>query len=710
MANKQLTAKVKLNTTQAEKSIDNLVKKINKINDVVNKTNSAQTKMTSGLQRNNTLISKIGKGFGTWSKVLNPVLSIVKKIASALVGIATIKMSIQGADTLTGAENRLNNIAGKQLGASAYTYDSSGNKTGYSTEALNYTQEAMDKMYAASKRARTSYSDMMTNVSKTMTLASDAFKGNIDNAIRFQEVMSKAYAVGGASATEMSTSMYQLTQALGSGVLQGDELRSVREGAPLAYQAIEKFAQGVLHSTDSLKDLASEGKITSEMVVAAIMDMGSEVDQAFALTKWRFSEVFASIISAGQRAFQPVVSKLTEMLNKAVDNGLIEKSEKILTNIANMTLIAMEAIERFTSFISRNIDVNCRELLTLATILGGVLLGYLILNLITGKRLIKMFIIAKIEAVKAAIASAISWMSLCWPLTLIILLLAAIVIAVIWTADSFADACGMIVGAIMVAVAFVWNLVVGVINAIIQFLWTAFVEPWIGIVEYVLNVFNGGFNSFGDGVKNLLSNIISWFLSLGKVVTKIIDAIFGTNWTGGLESLKSSVLEWGKNENAITLDRTAPDLNDFGDAKWSYGDAYSSGYDWGTSGANWISDKLSLDNLGSKLGLDLSKTGNFQSASGSTLNPDDYNKYLGDIAGDTGKIADSMELSEEDLEYLRRVAEKEWESVYTTHEIKLDVTNNNHINSELDIFGIANKLTEVLYEEADYVPNGVYVG
>ena len=103
-----------------------------------------------------------------------------------------------------------------------------------------------------------------------------------------------------------------------------------------------------------------------------------------------------------------------------------------------------------------------------------------------------------------------------------------------------------------------------------------FVEPFIGIIEWILNVCNGGFDSFGGAVANLIGQIIRWFLSLGKVVTKIIDAIFGTDWTGGLNSLQDKVLAWGKNDNAITLSRDAPQLQ-----RVDATDAYDTGKEWG---------------------------------------------------------------------------------------------------------------------------------
>ena len=122
--------------------------------------------------------------------------------------------------------------------------------------------------------------------------------------------------------------MYQMVQALASGTLAGDELRSVREGAPLAYKAIEEFAQGVYDSKESLKDMASQGLITSEMVVAAVMNAGTKIDEQFNKTSWTFEQAWDRIKSSAVKAFEPVSNALNEMLNRAAENGLFEKIEQ----------------------------------------------------------------------------------------------------------------------------------------------------------------------------------------------------------------------------------------------------------------------------------------------------------------------------------------------------------------------------------------------
>ncbi len=712
MPNKTLTATVKLNTTQFDNKIKNITAKLNSVDRMLN--NSSQ--VTSNVTNKTRGWSKSIDGVNTKLKKTTSIFGSLKsKILGTFLSWKTFQLALQGADTLTGATNQFNNIATQKFGDSAYTKDASGNVVGYSQKTKDFTQETLDKIYSSAKESRMLYSNMMTNVAKTMTLAPDAFKGNIDNAIKFQEVMAKSYAVSGASAAEMETSMYQLTQALGAGVLAGDELRSVREGAPLAYQKIEEFAQGVLKTSESLKDLAADGKITSEIVVAAVMNMENEIDTAFSISKYRFKDFFTQIRTEAERAFSPAVKMLSDMLTKAVDNGAIDKIANIFIVLSKAIMITLQGIDLlFTgitnaiNFITPKIEFLGKLIITGLVVALALMLGYLILNIMTGYKLfgmlIKGFILAKLEAIKAAIASATSWLTLCWPLTIIIAILAAVVIAIIWVADSFEDACGMIVGGIMAAVAFIWNLFVGIVNQTIQLIWTWFVQPFISIIEWVLNAANGGFTSFGGAVANLIGNIIGWFLSLGQVVTTIIDAIFGTNWTSGLESLKSAVTSWGKKEDAsITISREAPKLE-----RWAYSDAYSTGYDWGYSGGEKISNavsSLSLDNIGSSLGLDLSGVGADPTA---TLDPDSTEALLGNISDNTDNISDSLDLTTDDLKYLREVANMEWKREYTTASITVDMSNYNTVNGDSDLDGIVTKLADKLYEEMDYLANGVY--
>lgn len=668
MASKDLKVNVIVNAKTKE--LDKMFKRLNKMQTKLDQQVTAQNTITRAVQKTNAAHKK--------SKTLIDSLTTkVHRLANAYLGVLGAKAALTTSDTITSAENKLNHMNNGDTAA---------------------TQQQLDKMYTSAQKVRMGYADMMSNVSKSMTLAGDAFGGNIDNAIRFQEIMGEAYTLSGSSAAEMSSSMYQMIQGLGSGILQGDELRSVREGASLAYQAIEEYAKGIYGAEENLKDLASEGKITSDIVVAAILQNGEKMDEAFSKTSMTFAQAWTNMKNTAIKSFEPVLQKLNDLLNSPVGQAIVNGIGKAIQIVAGALYLVFNLAEKVFKFFQTNWSLISKILLTIATVITAVLLPKLILKLYLLLQNIALWFMIKAASVSAAFAAAAAWAVANWQMALLILVIAAIIIALIWLSDSFTDACGNIVGAVFWLGATLWNIVVGVINSIIQFLWTYFVEPWIGIIEWVLNVFNGGFNSFGDAVKNLLGNIISWFLSLGKVVTKIIDAIFGTNWTSGLNALQDKVLGWGKNEKAITLSREAPTLLNRVSAK----DAFDTGYGYGERFGNWVGDKVSgiKDKMSNALNL-----GGLPNAG---LSTDEITPNLEDINDNTGNMADTMKIAEEDLEWLRRIARQEAINKFTTAKISVTMHNDNTINNKGDLDGWVVSIKDMLEEELNAVANGVY--
>ena len=832
MADKQLTASVRLNTTQFEQKLKHIARGIDALNNSVGKQSNAYQQVNSALQKTDRIVADVKKktdntkrSTDKWVSSLNAatgkltqckslvgaLTSKVAGLAGTLLGIGSITLAIQGADTLTGAQNRFNNIAAQQIGDSAYKKDSSGNITGYSKQALEFTQDVMDKIYTSAQKTRVEYADMLSNVSKTMTLAPDAFQGNIDNAIRFQEIMAEAYAVGGASAQEMSTSMYQLTQALGAGTLAGDELRSVREGAPLAYQKIEEFAQGVFDTEESLKDLASQGKITSDLVVAAVMDMGSEMDTAFALTKYRFTDVWNQIKSAAQKTFSPVVEMLTDKLNEAVNNGLVQKFETFFANIAKAVMIAFTIIEKAIKWIAENwnwlkdiivvglilimtyeaaliaarivhaatdialwIAENAAAWAFLLTIIkiiavialvvigvyllwqvwsdfanGAITLGNAIIKTLLIIGVIGMLIafifggwivgliilavaliLAAIVYFFAYVAGAATWLGAF--LKNVGLAVANFFIAVgLWLVAAFKNCIEWIVTAFNNAINWICNLALGLwnsIKAIAQNIGIAFENAWIA----AQNAFWSFIQSCLEGIRWLepaINAIAEAFGKKGFTLSGVIDNISGKQksyksytsvsdaWSSGYNTYG---YESGEYESLIDAWNKGINTLDAFQEGWS-SEAFNIGYEWGSnlmdyqlqSSGESTKEKTSwLDDLGNKLGLsdqfdNLNNTG-----AEKLLSPDSTDDLLSgvnDTAANTGKMADSMELAEEDLSYLRKVAEMEWKKEFTTANIKIDMSNYNTVNGESDLDGIVTKLADKLYEEMNVVANGVYV-
>ena len=478
------------------------------------------------------------------------------------------------------------------------------------------------KIMASANRSRSAYLDTASAVAKLGLNAGNAFDHDMDQVIAFMEQVNKQFVIGGATAQEQSNAMVQLTQAMAAGALRGEELNSILDSAPGIARAIEQY-MGVAEG--SIKEYAAEGKVTAQVVKNALFSVADETNAKFESMPMTWAQVW--------------------------------------TMMSNIALQALEPVLTFINWLANNIEI-----------IGPLVLGVaaaLAVYLIATKG------VAAATKVWTAVQTAFNAVMALNPVFLIIMgiilliaLIYAVVAAVNRVTGASTSATGIICGAVLVLAAIIGNTVIGLLNAIIQFIWSIFVEPFLGIIEWILNVCNGGFNSFGDAVANLIGNIISWFLSLGKVVTKIIDAIFGTDWTGGLNALQDKVLAWGKNENSITLDREAPTI----DHRFEYGDAWSKGYDFGA-------------------GVDMS-----------SMMGD-----VGSIAGDTGSIADSLSVTDEELEYLRDIAERDAINRFTTAEVKIDMTGmTNKIDGSADIDGIITELTDGFTEALVTAAEGVH--
>lgn len=496
------------------------------------------------------------------------LLGTIRNLAGTFLGMQSVRWLVNTSDQLTSINARLRLMTGSAEAAAA----------------------AQEEIYQAAMRSRGAYADMADFVSQLGTVAGNAFTGT-DELVAFAEQIQKQMAISGASGASAQAALVQLTQGLASGTLRGEELNSVLEQTPMIAQTIAEY-MGV--TTGEMRELASEGKVTAEVVKNAMLGAAEETNAQFEQMPMTWAQVWTMFQNVAIQALDPVLDAI--------------------------------------SWLANNIDLVGPIVLGLGAAFGVFLLAANWTNICT----------AATTALTTAQTMLGTVMATTWGLPLIIIALVigaiyAVTAAVNHFAGTSVSATGIIAGAVLTVAATIGNTVIGLLNGIIQAVWSIFVTPFLGIIEWVLNVTNGGFDSFGGAVANLIGNIISWFLDLGKVVTKIIDAIFGTNWTAGLTSLQDSVLKWGKNENAITLDRNAPTI----DYRFNYGDAWNTGYNWG---ANLFS-------------------GNGNDAVGAALSGvpyDELSGQLGDIAGSVGSIEKSVKMSDEDIKSLVDVAERRY--------------------------------------------------
>lgn len=697
---KNLKTSVRLDTKQAVRNLDNLEKKIRNVQrainnqtTVTNKLTTATNKLVSTNNKATNASNKLTSSYNKQGKSVGSLTTKLHRLANAYLGVMGAKALITSSDTITKAENKLNKVNADQIqasGGNAYT-----DKGAYTNSVLTKTQSDMNKMYTSAQKVRMGYSDMISNVSKSMTLAGEAFGGNTDNAIRFQEIMAEAYTLGGASQAEQSSSMYQMIQGLGSGILQGDELRSVREGAPLAYAAIEEFAQGVYGAEKNLKDLASQGLITSDIVVAAIMSAGVEMDKSFANTYMTFEQAWTKIKNTALKSFEPVLKMLNKGLNSEVGQGIIAGIEKVIQYIAIATTIIFKIVGAVFTWIYDN--WYWLKWIALSVL---IIIGASIATLTT----------QMLYAAGVWLASALAPIL---PFALWVLAIGVIIAIIVMLAGSVKNAISFIVGVIMGALSVIWNAFVTWYTLMIQSILLPLFTAWDMFANFFGNLFNDPIASIIYAFEGLAQSV----LGILQTIANGIDAIFGSNLASVVDGWKSKLggkadelaAKYGNGtyeEKSNKAGELQNALNGFQtNLLWNTSDAFASGKDWGANAYDWAADKLgnAKDWVADKLNL----TGITDEFINPTAVEDIVNGVNG-VNDNTGTMADAMQLTTEDLEYLRKVADMEWKKEFTTATIQVDMSNYNTVNGDQDLDGIVTKLTDKLYEELNSVANGVY--
>lgn len=573
---------------------------------------------------------------------LDDMVGKAKNLAATIGASVGLKKLIELSDQMTSTTARLNFIV----------------DDGGSVKAL----EA--KIMASAQRSRAAYLDTASAIASMGANAGAAFTSN-DELIAFMEQVNKQFVIGGASAQGQAAAMLQLTQAMAAGALRGEELNSILENAPGIARAIEQY-MGIAEG--SIKSYAEKGAVSATVVKNALLSIADETNAKFNGMAMTWGQVWTQMGNIALKVTRPLLTAINWLAN-------------------NLSVIGPILLGLGAAFLVFQVAAHWTQIAAVATAAYHAVVNLLSIGfgVLTGNTAAASAAVFTFNS--ALLASPITWIIML--IAVVIGLLYGVVAIINKVTGSSISATGLICGAIAVAGAFIGNTVIGLLNALIQYIWAIFVAPFLGIVEWILNVCNGGFNSFGDAVANLIGQIIGWFLNLGKVVTTIIDAIFGTNWTAGLESLQSSVTAWGKNENAITLDKNAPTI----DYRFEYGDAWAAGNDFGKGIDAKIGGMFNMGGLGDSSGFDLG----------------DIAAYTGETADNTGKTADALAVTEEQLEYLRDIAERDAINRFTTAEVKIDMTGmTNRIDGSADLDGVISQLTEGFTEALVTAAEGVH--
>jgi len=542
-------------------------------------------------------------------------------------------------------------------------------------------EELQAKILAAANRSRGQYFEMTEHVAKLGLTAPKSFSSN-DEMIAFAELSQKAFRLGGAGAAEQQAGMEQLIHAMGSGGLQGDDFKTIMNTAPMLADAIADFTG---KSIEELIAMSAEGQITADIIKGALFTAADEINGKFEKLPKTFGDLKNQLSNQAIAAFGPVIERVNEFMNSPEGQQLVAGINQAIHVAAALIGNLINGIKALISFVTDNWSTIEPILMAIGTVWLGIIIAQLW------------------SMVPPLVAQAAAWLAINWPILLIAAVIALVIYALIRLGKTAEEIVGTIFGVFAFLGAAIWNTIVGVINGIIQFLWTSFVEPFIGIFEWFFNFLNGGFDNFGQAVKNLFGQIISWALSILKVVTKVTDAIFGNDWTGHLEKLQDDFESWGKNEDAVTFSKEAPTIGKTMDPRKAWDAGYRTGEKLVSSIRNGL-DGFNLDQMMKKFGAEDGMGGEstIPGGGGSAATLDKINKV-----NEVGRIGDTVDISSEDLKMMRELAELNAIQNFVTLTPTVNVQTGD-IRNGYDVDTIIARIEQSLTEQIASSAQGVY--
>lgn len=627
------------------------------------------------------------------------LMNMIKGAVAAYASVQTIGKVMDLSDQLTSTTARINLM----------------------NDGLQSTQDLQNMIYLSAERSRGAYQTTADAVSKLGLMAGDAFSSS-EEIIAFTEQLNKQFTIAGTEAAGIDAAMLQLTQAMGSGVLRGEEYNSILEQAPNIIQAIADYMEV---PKGQLKDMAAEGQITAEIVKNAMFAAADETNAKFESMPKTFNQIWTSFQNNALMAFQPVLQRLNDIANSESFQTFVNGAIEALSMVAGIAVEIFNLITSVGTVLADNwswlspiiygvigalaVYYGWLGLVKMAELLGAAATGALTL----AKMLAVPVYAAMTGATMAETAaqwglnSAMYACPIVWIIILIIALIAlfyAAVAAVNKFAGTSVSATGIICGVFMVAAAFIGNLFVALINFVIDI----FVVLWNFIAAFA-NFFGNVFNDPVGAIARLFFDLVDTVLSLLQSLASAIDTIFGSNLAGAVQGWRDSLGGWvdstfGQGEE-IMAKLNAEDLHL---DRFEYSSAWDAGYSFGEG----IDESIANFDPSSLFDTNVPGAGDYADLSG-------YGSDLGglggigsgvdDIAGNTGAIADSMDITEEDLKYLRDIAEQEAVNRFTTAEISVDMSGmQNTVNNGMDLDGVISGLTDAVNEAIDSMAEGVH--
>lgn len=636
--------------------------------------------MAEGYRRAAQQEEVLNRGLRNGASAADGMLGRVKSLVATLAAGAGIKAILGMSDKMTSTSARL-----------SFLVDDGG-----SVDALE------QKIMASAQRSRAAYLDTASAIASMGANAGSAFSDN-DELIAFMEQVNKQFVIGGATAEGQSAAMLQLTQAMAAGALRGEELNSILENAPGIARAIESY-MGVAEG--SIKQYAEQGLITSEVVKNALFSVADETNAKFESMPMTWAQVWTTMQNKALSIFDPILARINQVANSERFSTV---TDGIISGLAGIAAVAGVVLDLLISGGALVVD-NWSWISPIVWGLVAAFLAYNTVALITNGINGAMALAEGVKAAALAMSTGTTFAAtaaqyglnaalLACPITWIVVLVIALVAAfyaAVAAINHFAgtslSATGLIMGAFAVAGAFLINLVLGVVNFVIG----------LGVELYNLiatfaNFFANVFNDPVGAIINLFAGMFDFILGIVESAASLIDTVLGTDMSSAVAGFRNTVatkVEEIVGDQVEVMEKL--DASDYQIQRIEYGDAWAAGNDLG---------KGIEDAVGGLFDFDLGTGEDY----GAGFTMDDIANSAALTAENTGATADALTASNEELAYLRDIAEREAINRFTTAEVRIDMTGmTNRIEGNADLDGVISELTNGFTEALVTAAEGVH--
>lgn len=637
---------------------------VDKFSKVLKNYITGQEKASKETNRAKSALDKFRSASIVSSKGVSSLTSAVTRLAGAYLIIQGLRNVLNLSDTLSQTTARLDMM----------------------NDGLQTTAELTDMIYAAAQRSRGSFTATADMVGKLGNLAGDAFSST-QELVAFSEQLNKQIALSGASAQAADAAILQLAQGLSSGALRGEELNSVLEQTPTVAKTIADYL-GM--STGEIREFASEGKLSADIVKNALLSAAEETNAAFAQMPMTFGQTMTQLQNYAIMAFQPVLQQLNEFINSPLFEQIKANIAGAISSIASFASQALGVVTQVIQFIADNWAV-------IQPILTGIVAGFLAWQVATG-------LVAAAQAILNFVLSAS-------PLTWIILAIVAIVAAIaMWISavGGLQAAWLIVVDAVLTAWDYLklgfWTGVFWIMNLLDQMA-LAWQQAGVAVANFVDNMRANVLTIIQDMVNGAI-DLINWFIEqLNKLPGVSIEAIAHTTFGAAAQAeaaanaqSRASDLAAKEAQNAANkADRQAQLDAMFNELQANHASrqdeiqqlqhasqSSGSGKEWGDWGGG-----NGLNGIGGSGGIGGTVGGIGDSVGGS-------------LGSDVGAIKKEVAMSEEDLKSLVDMAERKY-----VNEINLNaqtpvitVNGQNTGNTKEDRKALANAIRDILVEQA----------